>query len=107
MAVNIAVKQKYMFLRFCCKNSQGNTMDVMFLLGGHSKEAGDTGDLSQDVSFFIATHLPFPDHVHHLVALHGSSRRLQRKETHPGLDKPFDEAVILLDEMNQAWSAAL
>ena len=36
--------------------------DVPFLLslGGHSKEAGDTGDLSQDVSFFHATHLSFP-----------------------------------------------
>ena len=75
--------------------------DVPFLLslGGHSKEAGGTGDLSQDVSFFHATHLSFPDHVHHLVALQGSPRALERKEAHPWLDAPFDEAVILLDEI--------
>jgi hypothetical protein len=41
----------------------------LFSLGGHSKQAGDERDLPQDVSFFHATHLPFPHHVHDLVSL--------------------------------------
>lgn len=87
---------------FCCKNSQKNTLArrVPFLLGlgRYAKQAGDEGDLPGDVAFGHALHVPFPDHVHHLVALQGSPRGLERKETHPWLDAPFDEAVILLDE---------
>src|SRR6266700_3156868 len=87
----------------CCKNARGKRWAVtprfLLSLGGHSKEAGDERHLPQDVSFFHATHLPFPDHVHHLVALQGSPRGLERKEAHPGLNAPFDEAVILLDEI--------
>jgi hypothetical protein len=43
--------------------------------------------------------VPFPDHVHPLVALQGSPRCLERKEAHPWLDTPFDEPVILLDQI--------
>jgi hypothetical protein len=57
----------------CCKNARGNTMGVrpcfLLSLGGHSKQAGDEHNLPQDVPFFHATYLPFPDHVHDLVAL--------------------------------------
>jgi hypothetical protein len=42
---------------------------LLLSLGSHSKDAGDERNLPEDVSFFHATHLPFPDHVHHLVAL--------------------------------------
>ena len=38
-------------------------------LGNHSKEAGDEGDLPQNVPFFDASHLPFPHHVHDLISL--------------------------------------
>ena len=57
--------------------------DVPFLLslGGHSKEAGDTGDLSQDVSFFHATPLSFPDPVHHLVARASFATRSRTKRS--------------------------
>jgi hypothetical protein len=68
-------------------------------LGGHSEQAGDEGDLPQQVPFFHATHLPFPEHVHPLIALQGSPRGLKRKEAHPWLDAPFDEPVILLDQI--------
>ena len=68
-------------------------------LGGHSKEAGDEGGLPQNVPFFHATHLPFPHHVHDLIALQGSPRRLERKETQPWFDASFDEAMILFDDV--------
>ncbi len=77
----------------------GVKLHLLLSLGSHSKQAGDERHLPQDVSFFYATHLPFPDHVHHLVALQGSPRGLQRKEAHPWLDAPFDEPVIWLDEI--------
>jgi hypothetical protein len=46
-------------------------MKLPFLLslGRHSKQAGDERNLPQTVPFFDASHLPFPDHVHHLVSL--------------------------------------
>ncbi len=40
----------------------------LFSLSRHSKQAGDTRYLPQDVSFFHAMHLPFPDHVHDLIS---------------------------------------
>jgi hypothetical protein len=43
----------------------------MFHLGNHSKQAGKERDLTPDVSFFDATYLSFPDHIHHLVPLYG------------------------------------
>ena len=59
--------------RLCCKNARGNTMGVtprfLLSLGGQSKQAGDERDLPQDVPFFHATYLPFPDHVHELISL--------------------------------------
>ena len=68
----------------------GVTPRFLLSLGGQSKQAGDERDLPQDVPFFHATHLPFPDHVHHLVSLERSPCRFHGKEAHPGLDQPFD-----------------
>ena len=64
-------------------------------LGSHCKQAGDEDDLPADVSFAHASHLPLPDHVHHLEPLQGLLCRFHRKEAHPGLDQPLDEAMIL------------
>ena len=44
-------------------------------------------------------YLTFPQHVHRFISLQGSPCRLERKETHPELDEPFDEAMILFDEV--------
>ena len=74
----------------------GCEASLVLSLGGHSKQAGDEGDLPQNVSFFHTTHLAFPDHVHHLVALYCSPCRFQGKEAQPWFDHPFDEAVVLL-----------
>ena len=48
---------------------------------------------------FYAMYLTFSEHVHGFISLYNSTRRLERKEAHPELDQPFDEAVILLDEV--------
>ena len=72
---------------------------LLLSLGRHSKQAGDERHLPQDVSFFHAAHLAFPDHVHDLVSLQGSPRTLEGKEAHPRLDQPFDEAVVLLNQV--------
>ena len=43
--------------------------------------------------------MPFPNHVHHLVPLQRSPRRLEGKEAQSWLDQSFDEAMILLDQV--------
>ena|SRR5690242_6990325 len=72
---------------------------LLFSLGGHSKQAEDERNLPQAVPFVHAAHLPFPDHVHDRIALQGSPRALKGKEAQPWFDQPFDEAMILLDEV--------
>lgn len=44
----------------------------LFSLGRHSKQAGDGGDLAEDISFAHPLDLPFPPLVHHLESLQGS-----------------------------------
>ena len=80
---------------------------LLLSLGGHSKQGGDERDLPQDVSFFHTTPLPFPEHVHHLVALQGSPRRLKRKEAHSRFDQTFDKAMILFDHVVEVFDQAL
>ena len=63
---------------------------LLLSLGGHSKEAGDEGHLLQEVSFFHATHLPFPHHVHDLRAMSRVPGGLKRKEAQSGFDALFD-----------------
>jgi hypothetical protein len=70
-------------------------------LDGHSNQAGDVCHLPQEVPFFHATHLPFPHHVPELISLQGPPRALEGKEAHPRLDHPFDEAVVLLNQVSE------
>ncbi len=83
--------------------------DPSFLLslGCHSKQAGDEGDLTSDVAFGHALHLPLADHVHALVPLERPVCGLERKETHPWFDQPFDQAVVLLHQIIQVFDQAL
>ena len=80
---------------------------LLLSLGGHSKQAGEECHLPQDVSFFHAMHLAFPDHVHDLISLQGSPRTLEGKEAHPRLDQPFDEAMILFNQVIQVFEAGV
>ena len=78
-------------------------MGVQFLLwlglGSYSKQAGDEGNLISDVSFAHPSDLSLANHVHDPVSLERSPCRLKGKEAHPRLDEPFDEAMILLDQV--------
>jgi hypothetical protein len=80
---------------------------LLFSLGGHSKQAGDEGDLLGAVSLSHAVHLPFPHHVHDLISLQGSPRRLEGKEAHPWFGQSFDKAVVLLHHVIEIFDQAL
>jgi hypothetical protein len=72
---------------------------LLFRLGSHSKQVGNEPGLLAAVSFVSPVHLPFPQHVHHLVPLQRSPRRLEGTEPQSWLDEPFDKAMILLDQI--------
>ena len=42
---------------------------VWLILGSHSKQAGNTGYLTEDIPFIHAFHLSFSDHMHRLISL--------------------------------------
>lgn len=76
-------------------------MKLPFLLSlcRHSKQTGDEGDLPGDVSFAHPSDLSLANHVHDLISLKRSPCRFKGKEVHPRLDQPFDEAMILFDNV--------
>jgi hypothetical protein len=53
---------------------------VLLILGGHSQQAGDEGDLPGDVAFGRTMHLSLAHHVPALVLLQRPSCGLERKE---------------------------
>ena len=75
----------------------------MLSLGGHCKQAGDEGDLPSGVCFAHPADLPLAKPVHHLVARPRSPCRFKGKEAHPRLDQPFNEAVVLLNQIVQIF----
>src|SRR5260370_30931864 len=87
----------------CCKNAGRNRRDVkprfLFSLSSHSEQGGDEGDLPADVSFAHPFDLSLTKHVHDLVSLKRSLCRFNEKEAHPWLDQPFDEAVVLFNQV--------
>ena len=78
-------------------------MDVktskLLCLDGYSKQFSDECCLAWRLSFLHPSHLSFPDHVHDLISLEGSPCRFKRKEAQPRFDQPFDEAVVLFNEV--------
>src|SRR5256885_9256006 len=71
----------------------------LFSLDGNSKECSNQFDLPFHIAFCHPLYLSLPDHVHDLVALQGSPRRLEREKAHPRLRQAFNEPVILLDQI--------
>ena len=49
-------------------------------------------------------HLTLSDHVHRFIAVQGSTRGLERKETHPQPDQLFHEAMVLLDKIADVFA---
>ena len=89
------------------RERNGKRLPVLLGLGRHSKEAGDEGDLPADVAFGHAMHLSLAKHVHDLVPMPRSPGRFHGKEAQPGLDKSFDKAMVLLDQVMQVFDQAL
>jgi len=79
-------------------------LSFLFSLESHSKQAGDECHLLHAVSFFYATYLTLPKHVHRFISLQCSPRSLERKEAHPKLYQPFQEAMILFDEVVEIFA---
>jgi len=75
-----------------------------FSLGSYFKQAGDELHLTEDISFVHAMHLTLSDHVHRFIAVQGSTRGLERKETHPQPDQLFHEAMVLLDKIVEVFA---
>ncbi len=55
--------------------------------------------MPHEVAFYDTAHLTFPEHVHSFIALQRLPRRFQGKEPKPRFDPPFDEAMILLNNI--------
>ncbi len=76
---------------------------LRFPLSSSSKEAGDEGDLSGDVSLAHPSDLFFAKHVHHLVSRPRSPCGLKRKEAEPRFDQPLEKAMVLLDQVVEVF----
>ena len=64
---------------------------------------GDEGNLPSDISFAHPASLSLAKHVHDLIPLKRSSCCFHGKEAHPRLDEPFDEAMVLLDQVIEVF----
>jgi glyoxylase-like metal-dependent hydrolase (beta-lactamase superfamily II) len=73
----------------------------LLYLSSYSKEASDEGHLPTAVFFVYPSDLSLANHVHDLVSLQRSPCCLEGKEAHAWLDLPFDEPMILLDQVVQ------
>ena len=49
------------------------------------------------VAFQLSPHLPFPNHVHRLLALNRSPCSLERSKPLAGIHQPLDPAMVLLN----------
>jgi hypothetical protein len=91
------------FLGLCCKKLKEDKMSrerlCSFRLSNSSEQPGDQYHLAVHIPFVHPLHLPFPHHVHHLEPLQGSPSRLEGEKAHPWLCQPFDEAMILFDQV--------
>ena len=68
----------------------------MLGLGRHSEQLGDEQNLCLEVPFLHTIHLPFPEHIHHFIALDRSPRRFKGEEAESWFDEPFEKPVVLL-----------
>lgn len=75
------------------------SLSLLLSLGWHSKQASNECGLARAVSFVYPLHLPFPQHIPHLVAWSRLPRCLEGEKAHPRLRQPFDEAMILFDQI--------
>jgi len=72
-----------------------------FSLGGNIEEALHKSLLPLNVTFAYSLNLPFSHHMHRLITLDCSTCRSKTEEPESGIDAPFDEPMVLLDEVVQ------
>ena len=82
------------------KNDQGHKRsEPDSSLCSNHEEIRHESDLPSDISFAYSFNLPFSHHMHRLITLDCSTRRLKTEEPESGIDAPFDEPMVLLDEV--------
>ena len=74
--------------------------------GGQFEELVDELNLTPNISSAHPPNLPLPQHVHRLITLNGSLRRLEFSEPLLGVHAAFDRAVILLEDIVQVLIGA-
>jgi hypothetical protein len=75
-----------------------------FSSGGNLEEIGHESNLSANVASPDPFNLPLPDHVHDLIPSDGSPRRVEAEEAESGIDSPFDEPMVLFDEVVEVFT---
>jgi hypothetical protein len=78
----------------------GETVDAASS-GGQFEEPVNELDLTPNISSTHPPNLPLPHHVHRLITLNGSLRRLEFSKPLLGVHPAFDRAVILLQDIVQ------
>ena len=69
--------------------------------GSQIEDLVDESDLTEDIFPAHPSNLPLSDHVHRLVTLNRSPRRLELPKSLLGLDPTFDGSVVLLQNIVQ------
>src|SRR5712691_1345891 len=69
--------------------------------GGQFEELVDELNLTPNISSAHPPNLPLPQHVHSLITLNGSLRRLEFSEPLLGVHPAFDRSVVLLQNVVQ------
>lgn len=73
-------------------------------LGGNLEEAFHKSHLPLNVTFACSFNLPSPHHLHRLITLDCSTCCLKTEEPESGINTPFDEPMILLDEVVEIFT---
>src|SRR5215510_11416709 len=73
-------------------------------LCSNHEEIRHESNLSLDVTFAYPFNLPFSHHLHRLITLDCSTCRLKTEEPESGIDAPFDEPMVLLDEVVEIFT---
>lgn len=69
--------------------------------GSHPEQPVDELNLPPNIRAVHPSRLPLPNHVHRLIALNCSGRRLELSEPLLGVQAPFDGSVIMFQDIVQ------
>ena len=72
---------------------------IIQISGSYFEDLLDELNLTLNIRPTQPPKLPFPDHVHRLISLNGSPRRLELSESLLGVHAPFDGSMVLLQDI--------